>query len=260
MVRVFIVLPDVSTAKVNAILRASRERGPVDVLVSYTTLTWKPSSYGRLLLLREHGALGEVMLDSGAYHLMRLGMEVPLEDYAARAVEGPWDLVVAPDVPSDPGLTIERSVRFTQLHPGEFIPVLQGETVEGYLASLRAEWELGLLDRAPMRSGARLVGVGGLDGPRRRIAFLSRLVSSVLRESRSIGLDIVLHLFGIGVRLIRGLRRRGLLESVYSVDSSGWLAEITFRRRTVYAAHTPEEASYKAITAYLAKAEAASTG
>ncbi|MEB3860645.1 MAG: hypothetical protein GSR84_00310, partial [Desulfurococcales archaeon] len=62
-----------------------------------------------------------------------------------------------------------------------------------------------------------------------------------------------LHLFGAGARILAGLARRGLLGQVYSVDSSGWLAEIMWRRRTVHNADTPLEANARAIEAYIEK-------
>jgi hypothetical protein len=71
-VRVYIVLPDLGDAKYYAIRRLGEEGVYVNVLVSYTILKWKPSTIVRLIELKDEGYLGSVMLDSGAYHMMRL--------------------------------------------------------------------------------------------------------------------------------------------------------------------------------------------
>ncbi len=254
----FIVLPDLGETKYRALARLGSAGMPVDVLISYTTLKWKPSAYRRIQELRRRGLVRGVMLDSGAYHIMRLGEEVDLEDYSRIASEGPWTFVVAPDVPGDPPATLERTARFSVIYEGRFVPVIQGGQMEEYAENMRALWSLGLLDRAPVAGDGRpLVGIGGLDGRKKRTNFVSSLISTLAREARELGLDPTFHLFGIGVRVLKGLARRGLLRYIYSVDSSGWLAEIQWRRRTVYNANTPLEANLKAIEAYIAKAEAA---
>ena len=131
------------------------------------------------------------------------------------------------------------------------MPVLQGEDEEGYSRLLRSFEAEGIIDRAPRAPDGRpIVGVGGLDGDRKRVGYVSRLL-------RRLPSDYSYHLFGVGVRVIRGLRRRGLLDRVYSVDSSGWLAEIWFRRRTVYGASGVVEANLAAMRAYIGKAQAA---
>ncbi|MEB2837021.1 MAG: hypothetical protein GSR80_000319 [Desulfurococcales archaeon] len=253
MVRVFLVLPDVSEAKCRAICLA----GPLDVLVSYTTLKWKPSTLARLLALRRRGCLSSVMLDSGAYHLARLGARVDPREYAAdsRSGLGPaWDLVVAPDVPGDPEATLERTLEFIQSYGAPFLPVAQPPPgpADPRRHALEAERLVsrGLLEWSPrLPGGRRLLGLGGLDGPRRRVSYIAGLLEEV--ESRLGGVS--LHLFGVGARILAGLARRGLLGLVYSVDSSGWLAEIRFRRRTHYRAPGVVEANAAAMKGYLAR-------
>ena len=248
---VFLVLPDLSRAKV----RALEVLGGVPVLVSYTVLRWKPGMLPRLWELRRSGAVGRVMLDSGAYHLARLGESVDPGEYAGFALEhgGLWDLVVAPDVPGDPEGTLGRTLVFSQAYPGRFLPVLQGRAPGEYLWSLRALEREGLTERAPRGpGGAPLIGVGGLDGERRRTAWVARLLRQLPDTYRY-------HLFGIGIRVLRGLSRRGLLRLVASTDTTAWLAEIRFRRRTIHNATTTIEANTTAMRAYLEKAQALST-
>lgn len=252
-VELFLVLPDLGGSKVEALRGLCAEGVRASVLVSYTVLRWKPSMLPRLASLRVEGCLGRVMLDSGAYHLMRLGESVDPGEYAgfARSARELWDIVVAPDVPGRPGETLERTLEFASVYAGRFMPVLQGEDEEGYSRLLRSFEAEGLIDRAPRAPDGRpIVGVGGLDGDRKRVGYVSRLL-------RRLPSDYSYHLFGVGVRVIRGLRRRGLLDRVYSVDSSGWLAEIWFRRRTVYGASGVVEANLAAMRAYIGKAQAA---
>ena len=124
--------------------------------------------------------------------------------------------------------------------------------VKAYRLALEAERlaSRGLLEWSPRLPGdRRLLGLGGLDGPRRRISYIASLLEEV--ESRLDGVS--LHLFGVGARILAGLARRGLLDLVYSVDSSGWLAEIRFRRRTHYRAPGVVEANAAAMRGYLAR-------
>jgi hypothetical protein len=247
-------MPDVSEAKAWALCRV----GGVDVLVSYSTLTWKPVALGRLSALRAGGCVAMVMLDSGAYHHGRGALRVEVEGYAGLAEAYGWlfDLVVAADVPGDPGATLERSLRFAELYSGPFIPVAQpppGEpSPEAHAGSLEELEASGLLSRAPRPRGRPLAGIGGLDGPRRRARYLAALVS---RIAESWSLD--LHLFGVGARLLASLARRRLLHHVYSVDTGAWQAEIRWRRRTVYKADGPLEANEAAIRGYLERVAAA---
>ena len=239
MVRVFLVLPDLSFAKAVAL----SEVGGVDVLVSYSILVMKPGMRDRLEAVRDR--LGVVMLDSGAYHHARGVVDVDPVEYASFAWENRrlWHLVVAPDVPGNPGETLRRTLIFDKHYPGEgYIPVIQGGRVEDYLGMLRE------LEAQGLASEGFLVGVGGLDGEKRRIAFLSKLLSKLPDKYRY-------HLFGVGARILRGLARRGLLYKVYSVDSSAWLMEIRYRRRTVYKASDLITAEILGIKGYLERVE-----
>ncbi len=248
MVRVFLVLPDLSRSKAEALARL----GKVDVLLSYTILRWKPSALERLRVLRSR--LGEVMLDSGAYHQGRGEAWVDPASYASFANKNRslFNYVVAPDHPGDPGETLARTLRFMDHYPGEFIPVVQpgpGHGPHTHIAMVEQLDRAGVLERAPRAEGGVLVGVGGLDGERRRVSYIAALVREAEREYPWARL----HLFGAGARILAGLARRGLLGQVYSVDSSGWLAEIMWRRRTVHNADTPLEANARAIEAYIEK-------
>ncbi len=258
MVRVFLVLPDVSSSKVSALCSASRRLGaPVDVLVSYSTLLWKPVAASRLRGVVSRGCVSPVLLDSGAYHLATRGLDVDVARYASEALrmagEGVAGLVVAPDVPGDAWATLERSLAFAEAYPGEFMPVLQPPVPDSrdpllHAAQLAQLEGAGLLDRAPRLPGGRiLVGIGGLDGARRRAAYVAELVRILTDEYG----NVALHLFGAGARLLRSLAKRGLLESVYSVDTGAWQAEIRFRRRTELGADGVVEANLLAIERYL---------
>jgi hypothetical protein len=248
LVKAFLVLPDLSARKAEALCKA----GAVNVLVSYTITRWKPSTLERLRSTRESGCLGEIMLDSGAYHRFK-GFRVDLQDYALLALEHSdlWDLVVAPDSIEDPLGTIERTLRFASIYPHDFVPVAQPPPGPRDPRKHALEAErlagMGLLERAPKVPGGRLLGVGGLDRARRRISYIARLVEEV----EKLGLDVKLHLFGVGARILKGLASRGLHDLVYSIDSTGWLAEIIFRRRTVYKAEDVVEANASAIRGYL---------
>ena len=176
------------------------------------------------------------------------------------AREGLAGYVVAPDVPGAPGETLRRTLEFSWLYPGEFVPVAQPprgapdpRAHAGELQRLAGE---GLLDRAPRVPGGRLVGLGGLDGARRRAGYVTGLLEAV----EELGLGVRVHLFGAGARLLRSIARRGLTRLVHSVDTSGWLAEIMFRRRSVYAAHTTIEANVAAIEGYLGRLATALEG
>ncbi len=253
-VRVYIVLPDLSESKAEALCSLAGRWRPVDVLVSYTVLRWKPAVMPRLRRLKSEGCIGRVMIDSGAYHIMRLGEQVDPAGYAEYLGKhrGLADTVVAPDIPGSPGETLERTLEFMRHYQGSFIPVLQGGGISDYRACLEDMIDYGILERAPrLPDGRALIGIGGLDGAKKRVGFVSSLLESLPREGYAY------HVFGVGVRVLRGLRRRGLLGNVYSVDSSGWLSEIMWRRRTVYRAETPVEANMHAIHGYLLKAEAA---
>lgn len=253
MVRVYLVLPDLSVAKAEALCSVGE---PLDVLISYSTILWKPVVEKRLRLVREAGCLGSVMLDSGAYHLARKAVEVDVRAYASYATGASslYDLIVAPDSPGQAEETISRTLLFSKVYRGGFIPVLQPP----YTKVLDELYNAGVIKRAlKVEDGRLLMGIGGLDGGLRRVEAVSGIVSSVVGAAGELGLDVVLHLFGVGARILKGLARRGLLDFVYSVDSSGWLAEIRFRRRSVYGAIGVVDANIAAIKGYLERVRAA---
>ena len=266
MVRVFLVMPDLSEAKAEALKLAARRGVRVDILVSATILAWKPSVEARLAVLREESSIGSVMLDSGAYHHARGDAEVGVTWYAGLAArlagEGLVDYVVAPDIPGDPRATLERTLEYAEAYPGPFIPVAQPPRghpdPKRHAAALEELEKHGLLDRAPRdNGGARLVGIGGLDGPLRRAGYRTKLVEEIEKEWGPRA--VALHLFGVGARLLKSLAKRGLARIIYSIDSTAWLAEIRWRRRTVYNATTTLEANLAAITGYIAKIATALT-
>ena len=253
--KVYLVFPDLGGAKAEALCRLARGGLLVDVLVSYSIFLFKPVTRRHLERLRAGSCLGSVMLDSGAYHVAFRGLSLDPENYAvgASSLRGHVDLVVGPDVPRRPRESLERLRRFSASYPDSFLPTLQSESLdpEGYIESLEALESSGLLARAPRVDGGRpLLGVGGLVGaPVRAVARVVEAISD--------SCDCLLHLFGANVRMVRGLARRGLLDRVYSIDTSGWLSEIRWRRRTLYRARSTLEANVKAIQGYIEKVRVA---
>jgi hypothetical protein len=240
LVKVFLVLPDLSRRKAEALERLHGLGFDVRVLVSYTILTSKPGMLEALRRLRMEGVVGEAMLDSGAYHMLRLGVEVNVSSYAEFASRhgSLWDYVVAPDVPGSPRETVARTMEFSRAYRGAYMAVAQGASVGEYVAVAEA------LAGVPGALG--VLGVGGLDGERRRLGFVSELVRGLAERGFT-----RLHLFGAGAKHVRGLARRGLLGYVASIDTTAWLAEIIYRRRTVYWVEDVVEANVAAITGYL---------
>ena len=246
VVRVFLVLPDLSERKTRA-LDALYELGySINVLVSYTILVSKPGMLNSLKALRDGGVIEEVMLDSGAYHVYMRGASVSVHKYAnfASTHARLWDYVVAPDVPGDPLETIKRTREFSKIYHGDYVPVAQGCSVEEYLETARILVEL--------PGSTVILGVGGLDSSRRRIGFISSLVRSLAETGHR-----KLHLFGVGARHLRGLAKRGLARYIASIDTTAWLAEIVYRRRTIYGADGVVEANIAAITGYLRRIQRA---
>ncbi len=241
--KVFLVLPDLSKRKYITLQSLADKGILVDVLVSYTILSSKPSILPKLLELRQTGSIGEIMLDSGAYHIARLGAKIDPLKYSIFAYRwlDMWDYVVAPDVPGDPEATLKRTIEFARYYKDDFIPVIQGVNIDDYiLMGEKLIENLGL-------SHLTLTGIGGLDGSRRKVKFISSLVERVLDR---LGLNR-LHLFGVGSRIVKALFRRGLLRYIYSIDTTAWLAEIVYRRKTVYGASNVVDANISAIIGYL---------
>jgi len=227
---IYLVLPDLSMAKIGAVLRLHGEGFRFGILVSYTTLLRKPEYLGVLRALKAKAPSLPVMLDSGAYHVRALGSRVGVRSYArfAYANRGLFDLVVAPDVPGAPRATIARTLLFKRFYDGAFIPVIQGVTVEDYT------WCLGEMRRI---ADVGHVGVGGLDGERRRPGFLRELLNRLCDDS------VKLHLFGVGPGALARLRE---YDCVVSTDSGTWSMGIIYRRRDLKA-QDPVELNYIAM-------------
>ena len=236
MVEVYLVMPDLSRSKVEALVRLSGELR-VSILVSYSTFKLKPATLRGLEELRGRAEVN-VMLDSGAYHVARLGLNVSVEEYArfAERHQRLFNIVVAPDVPGDAEATVERTREFSRVYRGWFLPVLQGTRLEEYLWCARELREI--------VSGGGYVGVGGLDGSKRRVEWLGKLLSKLCGS-------VELHLFGLGARLTKTLTAR-YGGCVKSVDTGAWSSEIAYRRRsTLGAGGDIVELEYKAMKSYL---------
>jgi hypothetical protein len=234
LAKVYLVLPDLSRPKLEAIAMLSKELCNLGLLVSFYTLKTKPKTLDRLRELRGRADVA-VMLDSGAYHMARLGLNLDVREYAGLVSRHGdlFDVVVAPDVPGDPELTVVRTIKFSKLYSGDFMPVVQGRNVEEYVRCYRELRSLGL-------TRYHRLGVGGLERFKREPALLGELVSKLCFKP--------LHLFGVGSRVLR------LIASydgcVRSVDSVAWLHEIRFRRR-VLGDGDPVKLNYNAIKTYI---------
>jgi hypothetical protein len=234
LAKVYLVLPDLSRPKLEAIAMLSKELSNLGLLVSFYTLKTKPKTLDRLRELRGRADVS-VMLDSGAYHMARLGLSLDVREYAGLASRRGdlFDIVVAPDVPGDPELTVVRTIKFSRLYAGDFMPVVQGRSVEEYIGCYRELRSLGL-------ARYHRLGVGGLERFKREPALLGELVSKLCFKP--------LHLFGVGSRMLR-------LMSAYdgcirSVDSVAWLHEIRYRRR-ILGDGDPVRLNYNAIKTYI---------
>jgi hypothetical protein len=234
MAKVYLVMPDLSRHKLEALVLLSNEISHIGILISYSSLKLKPKTLDRLAELKRRADV-DIMLDSGAYHMARLGLKVDVREYADFISKhgSLFNTVVAPDVPGDPGLTVVRTIKFSKLYAGEFMPVVQGRSVEEYVMCYRELRSLGL-------ARYRRLGVGGLDSLKREPVLLGELLSKLCFKP--------LHLFGVGSRILR-------LMSAYdgcirSIDSTAWLHEIRYRRRAL-GDGDPVRLNYNAIKAYL---------
>lgn len=246
--RVFLVFSDLSDAKVSALCSMAKSGAKINILVSYTTLK-KQSTLTKLNDAIHRKCISSVMLDSGAYQIMTRRLDLPVKEYLnlVMGVRHLVDLVVGPDVPRNPRATLERLLLFSELFKEPFIPTLQSQSEHnGYVISLKQLDKHGLLDRAPVIKGRPLIGVGGLVGRR------PEEIGVVVEKVRSI-CDCYFHLFGVNVRTLRYLKRKSLLGSVHSIDTSGWLSEIKWRRYTVYKAKSINDAYKLGILGYLNK-------
>jgi hypothetical protein len=234
MAKVYLVLPDLSRSKLEALVLLSKEFDNFGILVSFYTIKTKPKTLERLRELRERADVS-VMLDSGAYHIARLGLNLDVREYAELASRHSnlFDLIVAPDVPGDPELTVVRTIKFSRLYAGDFMPVVQGRSVEEYVWCYRELRSLGL-------TRYHRLGVGGLELFKKEPALLGELVSKLCFKP--------LHLFGVGSRLLRLLSAYG--NCIRSIDSVAWLHEIRYRRR-LHGDGDPVRLNYNAIKAYL---------
>jgi hypothetical protein len=234
MAKVYLVMPDLSRPKLEALVLLSREVGGLGILVSYSTLKLKPKTLDRLRELRGRADVS-VVLDSGAYHVARLGLSLDVREYAELASRNDnlFDIVVAPDVPGDPGLTVVRTIKFSRLYAGEFMPVVQGRSVEEYVRCYRELSHLGL-------ARYHRLGVGGLERFKKEPDLLGELVSKLCFKP--------LHLFGVGSRVLR--LAASYDGCIRSVDSTAWLHEIRYRRRAL-GDGDPVRLNYNAIKAYL---------
>jgi hypothetical protein len=145
VVKVYLVLPDLSRPKLEALVLLSGELCSLGLLISFYTVKTKPKTLDRLRELRGRADVS-VMLDSGAYHMARLGLNLDVREYAGFASRhgNLFDVIVAPDVPGDADKTIVRTVKFSKLYTGEFMPVVQGSTVDDYARCYRELRSLGL--------------------------------------------------------------------------------------------------------------------
>jgi hypothetical protein len=235
-VEIYLVMPDLSRAKVEALKKLSRERA-VSILVSYTTFKFKPSTLERLEELRKHANV-KVMLDSGAYHMAKLKLNIDIRDYAhfaSRHVKL-FDIIVAPDRPGDARATISRTREFYKAYGNPILAVIQGSEVSEYIWCYRELINLGFIDG--------YLGIGGLDGPKRSKKWLSKLLSKLCVD------NVKLHLFGAGARLAKTLTA-SYSWCIGSLDSGAWQAEIRYRRRQLGIDGDVVEANYKAMKRYL---------
>jgi hypothetical protein len=234
MAKVYLVMPDLSRPKLEALVLLSNEIGRLGILISYSTLKLKPKTLDGLAVLKRRADV-DVMLDSGAYHMARLGLKVDVREYADFVSKhgNLFNTVVAPDVPGDPGLTVVRTIKFSKLYAGEFMPVVQGKNVEEYVRCYRELRSLGL-------ARYRRLGVGGLELFKSEPNLLGELLSRLCFKP--------LHLFGVGSRVLRLVAPYD--GCIRSVDSTAWLHEIRFRRRAL-GDGDPVRLNYNAIKTYI---------
>jgi len=180
-----------------------------------------------------------MMLDSGAYHALKLGMKIDVREYADFASRHGrlFDVVVAPDVVGSCLHTISRTREFMKFYAGSFMPVLQGSTPMDFEACLEDQMALGV--------ASDYWGVGNPEAWRGHATRLKNLLQRVCRHG------VRVHLFGVGPR-VYGKVARFYWRCVASVDTGNWSWEITWRRRTELSpTKDPVELEYKAMRLHL---------
>ncbi len=246
MVKVFFSFPDLSKSKLKALRQLYTNDLMVNVLISYTTLRWKPVTLERLREAREY--VGEVMLDSGAYHVFsgaisHREMARYLREYAllsSELLEGDViDYAVAPDVPGDTERTLKNTIRFLNGSPEGRISVLQGRDVDEFLGFFEELSDLDLVTDP--------LGLGNVNVFKERRREGMKQLVEVLSEVRSSYSGRV-HLFGANLKILGVREIRDLLDMC---DTASWLYDIRYRRRTVLKAKDTVEATKKAIIYFL---------
>jgi hypothetical protein len=240
MVEIFFALPDLSETRYKAIQKLA-QRCNINILISYSILLEKPSSVRRIKNFRE--IVNKIMLDSGAYHVWtgrrsKSWMRLMIHKYAEFAKQNSklLDYIVAPDIPGNLQATIKNTILFSTM-VNDFIPVLQGNSLEEYFKCFRKLRELNLLSKN------QIVGFGNITPFKNgRILELESILRALKNE------DLKIHLFGANLCLLRKLSAY-----LYSCDIASWQREIAFRRRTVHRAKSLVDANYKAILTYLQK-------
>lgn len=235
-------MPDLSRTRQETLKKFAKGGTKIDILVSYSIIIEKPSIMERIKNLRKF--CGEVMLDSGAYHILtgfrdKRWFESIILKYANFVNQNRqyFDYVVAPDIPGDSKATIKNTIIFSS-KVENFVPVLQGNSKEEYLGCFRQLENLGFI------SGDQPLGIGNMASFRDSSTDKLERVLSTLDKK---GIKKI-HLFGANLKIIKKLGNY-----LWSCDISSWQREIAFRRRTVHRARTLVDANYKAILTYLRK-------
>ena len=246
MVKIFFSFPDLSKSKLKALKQLYASDLMVNVLISYTTLRWKPITLERLKEVRRY--IGEVMLDSGAYHVFsgvisHREMARYLSEYvllSSRLLErGIIDYAVAPDVPGDTERTLKNTIKFLDGNAEGKVSVLQGKDVSEFLRFFKELSNQGLITDP--------LGLGNVNAFKERGKEGMEQLIELLREVRSFHSGRV-HLFGANMKILKIKEVRVLLDMC---DTASWLYDIRYRRRTVLKAKDTVEATRKAIIYFL---------
>jgi len=235
--KVYLVLASLQKPVFLALERLAREK-QVYVLVSYSILKIKPGMLQELYKLKASINNITIMLDSGAYHVKRLGVRIDVREYVDFINKHGklFDLVVAPDIPGDRVATVQRTKEFMRYYSGSFLPVVQGATISDYLQCYRELQGLSIT--------TNYWGVGGLDGSKKKPWFIKSLLAGFC------GPNIRLHLFGVGSRLYKELKRYH--KCIESIDTGVWSKELKYRRWELLERFIDQaDLEYRAIVRYL---------